>query len=190
VKSMKPLTGVLQSASMKWHVHPREFWKFINRRGTGPVLLAPQLGELFRSQLQNDLAESAPHYHREDITILQRFRPTGAARELDHRLIAVEEGEARELASVAVALEEAYLPPFVVGEGHQYAVLSRLRSGQLHSGIVGEEGANSELLVAGARGGGFLITRWLLVAPRGIGRLVVVFFAERATAGMLPIGGY
>jgi hypothetical protein len=35
----------------------------------------------------------------------------GAARELDHGLIAVEEGEARELAPVAVAFEEAYGQP-------------------------------------------------------------------------------
>jgi hypothetical protein len=53
----------------------------------------------------------------------------------------------------------------------------------------GEVKSNGELLVAGARGGSFLMTRWLLVAPRGIGRLGVVFFAERAAAGMLPIGG-
>jgi hypothetical protein len=80
--------------------------------------------------------------HLEDVTILERLGAAGAARELDHGLVAIEEGEARELAPVAVTVEETNVPALAVGERHKDAVLSRLRGGDLHSGIVGEEEAN------------------------------------------------
>ena len=62
----------------------------------------------------------------------------GAARELDHGLVAVEERQARQLAPVAVTVEETNVPALAIGEGHQNAVLSRLWGGQLHRRIIGE----------------------------------------------------
>ena len=61
---------------------------------------------MFRGQLQRDLAEAAPDHHVEDIAVLERLGAAGATCELDHSLIAVEEGEARQLAPAAVTVEE------------------------------------------------------------------------------------
>ena len=48
----------------------------------------------------------------------------GAARELDHGLVAVEERQARQLAPVAVTVEETNVPAFAIGKRHKDAVLS------------------------------------------------------------------
>jgi hypothetical protein len=97
--------------------------------------------ELFRSQLQRDLAEAAPDHHLEDVAVLERLGAAGAARELDHGLVAVEERQARQLAPVAVTVEETNVPAFAIGKRHKDAVHSWLRRGQLHGGIVGEKKA-------------------------------------------------
>jgi hypothetical protein len=44
---------------------------------------------LFRGQLQRDLAEAAPDHHLEDVAVLERLGAAGAARELDHGLVAI-----------------------------------------------------------------------------------------------------
>jgi hypothetical protein len=65
----------------------------------------------------------------------------GAARELDHGLVSVEERQARQLAPVAVTVEETNVPAFAIGKRHKDAVLSWPRRGQLHGGTVGEKKA-------------------------------------------------
>jgi hypothetical protein len=83
-----------------------------------------QPGQLFRGQLQRDLAEAAPDHHLEDVAVLERLGAAGAARELDHGLVAVEERQARQLAPVAVTVEETNVPAFAMGKRHKDAVLA------------------------------------------------------------------
>jgi hypothetical protein len=102
-----PLMSVLKIHQQSWH---------------RSVLRPPKFAELFWSQLKGDLAEGTPHHHVEDVAIFKRPRPTSAIGELNHRLVAVEEGESRQLASMAIPFEETDVPAFSIGERHEHAM--------------------------------------------------------------------
>jgi len=92
----------------------------------------PQPGILLVRKIKRDLAERAPDHHVEDGAFLNGLGSASAARELHHRLVAVEECEAWQLTPIAIAVEEEDVPAPPVGERHENSALLRNWSGELH----------------------------------------------------------
>jgi hypothetical protein len=90
------------------------------------VLRSPKSGELFRGELKSNLAKGAPNHHLEDVAILKCLGPTSAIGELNHRLVAVEESESRQLAPMAIHFEETDVPAFSESERHKHAMHGRI----------------------------------------------------------------
>ena len=105
-------------------------------------ILPPEFGVLFVGKVKSDLAGFALNHHVENLPVLGHLYPTGALSELDQGFIAVKSGSARQRRAHSVGVEEGHVPGIPVPEGHQDLVTSRLRSGELHGGIVGEHKAN------------------------------------------------
>jgi hypothetical protein len=100
------------------------------------------------------------NHHRENVAVLERLGAAGAAREFDQGLVRGEASPSRQRRAHAISIEEDHVPGVPVSEGHQDPVLSRLRCGQLHSGIVGESKARPSSLVVD----GILSTRgWVFL---------------------------
>jgi hypothetical protein len=110
--------------------------------GMGEIL-PPEFGVLFVGKVKSDLAGLALNHHVENLPVLGHLYPTGALGELDQRFIAVKSGSARQRRARPVRVEEDHVPGIPVSEGHQDAVLSRLRGGELHDGIAGEDKAKN-----------------------------------------------
>jgi len=106
--------------------------------GMGEIL-PPEFGVLLVGKVKSDLAGLALNHHVENLPVLGHLYPTGAPGELDQGFIAVKSGSARQRRAHSVGVEEGHVPGIPVPEGHQDLVTSRLRSGELHSGIVGED---------------------------------------------------
>jgi hypothetical protein len=107
--------------------------------GMGKIL-PTQFGVLLVGKAKSYLADLALNHHVENLPVLGHLYPPGTLGELDQRFIAVKSGSARQRRAHPVSVEE--VPGIPVPEGHQYLVTSRLRSGELHRGIVGEHKAN------------------------------------------------
>jgi hypothetical protein len=106
-------------------------------------ILPPEFGVLLVGKVKSDLAGLALNHHVENLPVLGHLYPTGALGELDQGFIAVKSGSARQRRAHPVSVEEDHVPGIPVPEGHQDLVTSRLRSGELHRGIVGEQKANN-----------------------------------------------
>ena len=104
-------------------------------------ILPPQFGVLLVGKVKSDLAGLALNHHVENLPVLGHLYSTGALGELDQRLIAVKSGSARQRRAHPVSVEEDHVPGIPVPEGHQDLVTSRLRGGELHGRIVGEDKA-------------------------------------------------
>src|ERR1700730_5398331 len=105
-------------------------------------ILPPEFGVLLVGEVKSDLAGLALNHHVENLPVLGHLYPTGAQGELDQCFIAVKSGSARQRRAYSVSVEEDHVPGIPVPEGHQDLVTSRLRSGELPRGIVGEYKAN------------------------------------------------
>ena len=105
-------------------------------------ILPPEFGVRLVGKVKSDLAGLALNHHVENLPILGHFYPTGALGELDKCFIAVKSGSARQRRAHSVGVEEDHVPGIPVPEGHQDLVTSRLRGGELHRVIVGENKAN------------------------------------------------
>jgi hypothetical protein len=110
--------------------------------GMGEIL-PPEFGVLLVGKVKSDLAGLALNHHVENLPVLGHLYPTGALGELDQRFIAVKSGSARQRRAPTVGVEEDHVPGIPLSEGHQDLVMSRLRSGELHTGIVGEDKAKN-----------------------------------------------
>src|SRR5260370_14538167 len=105
-------------------------------------ILSAEFGVLLVGKVKSDLAGLALDHHVENLPVLGHLYPTGALGELDQGFIAVKSGSARQRRAHSVSVEEDHIPGIPVPEGHQDLVTSRLRGGELHREIVGEDKAN------------------------------------------------
>ena len=110
--------------------------------GIGEIL-PPEFGVLLVGKVKRDLSGLALNHHVENLPVLGHLYATGALGELDQGLIAVKSGSARQRRAHPVSFEEDHVPGIPVPEGHQDLVTSRLRGGELHRGIAGEDKANN-----------------------------------------------
>src|SRR3984893_9360436 len=106
-------------------------------------ILPPEFGVLLVGEVKSDLSGLALNHHVENFPVLGHLYPTAALGELDQGFIAVKSGSARQRRAHPVGVEEDDVPGIPVPERHQDLVTSRLRSGDLYSGILGEDKANS-----------------------------------------------
>jgi hypothetical protein len=106
-------------------------------------ILPPQFGVLLVGKVKSYLADLALNHHFENLPVLGHLYPTGPLGELDQGFITVKSCSARKRRAHSVGVEEDHVPGIPVPEGHQDLVTTRLRSRELHRGIVGEKKAKN-----------------------------------------------
>jgi hypothetical protein len=93
---------------------------------------ALQFGVLLVGEFECDLSGLLSNHHVENVAILERLGASSAASEFDQRFVRGETRSAWQRRAHAIGVEEDHIPGVPVPEGHENAVLSRLRRGQLH----------------------------------------------------------
>jgi hypothetical protein len=98
---------------------------------------------LLVGELECDFSGLFSYHHVENLSVFERLGTAGTACEFNQSFVRDEARRARQRRTHAVGVEEDNVPGVPVSERHQDLVTSRLRSRELHRGIVGEDKANT-----------------------------------------------